>query len=245
MRLLTLNLRLDLDRWAERLPLVVALLVEADADVVALQEVALPIAQDRMLAGLLREVAPAYVVHTAPKWDERQVEAISLLTRLPARDHEVLELPGAGGRVAQRVVVRLPGVSGVPGGMEVTVVNTHLHHEPYDDESVREPQARALLSWLGDTTTSVLAGDLNAGPGTATLDVLRATLSSALPDGAVTFPTPLSTEGLPPMQLDHVLVGRGLRVTSAAVVGDAAALEDPGLAPSDHAGVLATIEPAP
>ena len=53
MRLLTLNLRQDLDRWPERLPLVVAALAEADADVIALQEVALPIEQDELLAEAL------------------------------------------------------------------------------------------------------------------------------------------------------------------------------------------------
>ena len=30
------------------------------------------------------------------------------------------------------------------------VVNTHLHHQPFDDESVREPQVRAILAWLRD-----------------------------------------------------------------------------------------------
>ncbi len=36
-------------------------------------------------------------------------------------------------------------------GTDVTVANTHLHHLPLDDETVREPQARAILDWLGDT----------------------------------------------------------------------------------------------
>ena len=145
VRVLTLNLRLDLDRWPERLPLVVGLIASARADVVALQEVALTIGQDRLLAEALRELGPAYVVHTAQKWgDQERAEGVSLLTRLPARDHEVLRLPGDGGRVAQRVALRLRD------GQDVTVANTHLHHLPLEDESVREPQARAILDWLGD-----------------------------------------------------------------------------------------------
>ena len=58
MRVLTLNLRQDLDRWPERLPLVVHAVAEADADVVAFQEVALSISQDRLLADALRVLRP-------------------------------------------------------------------------------------------------------------------------------------------------------------------------------------------
>ena len=43
------------------------------------------------------------------------------------------------------------------------------------------------------------------------------------------------------MQIDHVLVGRGLRVTAAEVVGDRPHPGDPHLAPSDHAGVLVDV----
>ncbi len=159
-------------------------------------------------------------------------EGVSLLTRLPARDHEVLALPGDGGRVAQRVVVRLRD------GTDVTIANTHLHHLPLDDESIREPQASAILDWLGDTELSVLVGDLNAEPGSATLDLLSGGFTSALPTGTPTFPTALSLEGFAPAQIDHVLVGRRLRVTSAVVVGDNPHPDDPHLTPSDHAGVL-------
>ena len=187
MRVLTLNLRQDLDRWPERLPLVVHAVAEADADVVAFQEVALSISQDRLLADALRELGPAYAVHTAPKWGDQDPEGVSLLTRLPARDHQVLALPGDGGRVAQRVVVRLPG------GTVVTVVNTHLHHLPLDDESVRRPQAEALLAWLEDDgllERCVLLGDLNSAPASATLDAAgpAADRPAARPDADVPDP---------------------------------------------------------
>ena len=126
-------------------------------------------------------------------------------------------------------------------GRDVTVANTHLHHLPLDDETVREPQARAIRDWLGDTAMCVLVGDLNAEPGSATLDVFRDGFSSALPTGTPTFPTALSAEGFAPVQIDHALLGRGLRVRSAEVVGDRAQAGDPHLAPSDHAGVLVDV----
>jgi len=70
VRLLTLNIRQNLDRWPERLPLVVAALAAADADVIGLQEVTLPIRQDHLVAAELNRLAPdrPYAVHTAPKW---------------------------------------------------------------------------------------------------------------------------------------------------------------------------------
>ena len=241
LRVLTLNLRQDLDRWTERLPLVVEALAGAAADVVALQEVALPISQDRLLASMLNDAGLPYAVHTAPKWGDQNPEAVSLLTLAPARDHAVLELPGEGGRVAQRVVVRT-------AGGDVTVVNTHLHHEPYDDESVRLPQAEAILAWLesvGLLDRCVVMGDLNATPDSPTLRALRGRLTSLLPDGTPTFPTPLATGDFAPVQIDHVLVGPGLvgpaPLGSALLVADHGHPEDGALWPSDHRGVLADI----
>ena len=233
MRLLTLNLRQDLDRWPERLPLVVAALAEADADVIALQEVALPIEQDALLA----EALGGYAVHRAPKWGDANAEAVSLLTRVPVEAHEVLELPGPGGRVAQRIEVG-------HDGRALHVVNTHLHHEPFDDESVREPQLRAILGWLrdrGSLASCVLLGDLNATPGSSTLTAARESLTGVLPEHLPTFPTGLATASFAPVQIDHVLHSPGLRVTHARVVADRPAEDDPRLYPSDHVGILAEL----
>jgi endonuclease/exonuclease/phosphatase family metal-dependent hydrolase len=234
VRVVTLNLRQDLDRWPERLPLVVEALASAAADVIALQEVALPIDQDRLIASMLADAGLPYAVHTAPKWGDQNAEAVSLLTLAPARDHAVLELPGAGGRVAQRVQVRAHGG-------DVTVVNTHLHHEPHDDESVRLPQAEAIVAWLdtdGLLDRSVLVGDLNATPDSPTLRALRRSLTSLLPDGTATFPTPLAAGDFAPAQIDHVLVGPGLS-GSARLLADNSHPDDATLWPSDHLGVLA------
>jgi endonuclease/exonuclease/phosphatase family metal-dependent hydrolase len=234
LRVVTLNLRQDLDRWTERLPLVVEVLAEVKADVIALQEVALPISQDRLLASMLTDEGLPYAVHTAPKWGDQNPEAVSLLTLAPARDHAVLELPGDGGRVAQRVLVT---------GGDVAIVNTHLHHEPFEDESARLPQAEAILAWLeadGLIGRCVVMGDLNATPGSPTLAALRARLTSLLPDGTPTFPTPLATGDFEPVQIDHVLVGSRLSGT-ARLVADSGHAADATLWPSDHLGVAADV----
>ena len=238
MRVVTLNLRQDLDRWPERLPLVVDALAAADADVVGVQEVALPIRQDHLLAALLNERSPdrPYALLTAPKWGDHGPEAVSLLCRLPVVAHEVYELP-EGGRVAQRIEVDLEG-------LPLHVVNTHLHHWPYGDESVREPQMRALLAWLADRgllDSCLLMGDLNAGPETTTLRAAREVLDSVLPDEVTTFPTPLAAEPFPPSRLDHVLHSPGLRVVAAGPVADRGHPDDPTLYASDHIGIFAEV----
>ncbi len=235
MRLVTLNLRQDLDRWPERLPLVVAALAEADADVIGLQEVALPIDQDVLLA----EALGGYAVHRAPKWGDANREAVSLLSRVPVTGHEVLALPGPGGRVAHRIEV-------THDGRPLHVVNTHLHHQPFDDESVREPQVRAILAWLRDRGalgSCVLLGDLNATPASSTLAAARDSLASALPDGLATFPTPLAVGSFDPVQIDHVLCSADLVVERARLVADRASPDDPRLFPSDHVGILVVLGP--
>jgi len=238
VRLLTLNLRQNLDRWPERLPLVVAALAAADADVIGLQEVALPIRQDHLVAAELNRLAPdrPYAVHTAPKWGDSNPEAVSLLSRIPVGKHEVLVLP-VGGRVAQRIAVDLEG-------RPLHIVNTHLHHQPYDDESVREPQLRAILGWLGTAEalgSCVVMGDLNATPESSTLRTSRPSLDSALPTGVPTFPTALATGSLASVQIGHVLYSPGLLLVSASLVAHHPHPADPALYPSDHLGVLAEL----
>ena len=238
MRIATLNLRLTLDRWPERLPLVVDALAATDAEVIGLQEVALPIRQDHLVADALNARDPdrPYAVHTAPKWGDANPEAVSLLSRVPVAEHEVCELP-EGGRVAQRIEVHLDG-------RPLHVVNTHLHDWPHDDESVREPQLRRILGWLANLDvlgSCVLLGDLNARPGTTTLGAALEVLTNALPDGVMTFPTPLAAEQFPPSQIDHILCSPGLRVVSAGLVADCADPDDPTLYASDHLGILAEI----
>ena len=237
MRLVTLNLRLDLDRWPERLPLVVEALAAADADVIGLQEVALPIRQDHLIADLLNERTPdrPYAVLTAPKWGA-EPEAVSALVRPRVLDHEVRELP-VGGRVALRVEVELDG-----GPLHVVV--THLHHWPLDDETVRAAQMRTLLGWLREREVDdpcVLMGDLNSTPGTVTLRAAGELFGSALAPGLATFPTPLSPYRYPPVQIDHVLYSRSLRVLDAGPVAHRGHPADAALYPSDHIGIFAVV----
>jgi endonuclease/exonuclease/phosphatase family metal-dependent hydrolase len=239
IKVLTLNLRHNADRWPERLPLVVDTLLAESADVIGLQEVHLPIQQAELITNLLNDrVERPYSVFTGQKWGEHPEEGIAILSRLPVRAYEHTNLPETS-RLAQRVRVEV-------NGRAVDVVNTHLHHEPFFDEVIRLPQMRHILDWMfardGDHRW-VLLGDLNALPASATIQAARQHLASALPADAATFPAPLCAAEYPPDradQIDYILYDASqLRLLGAEVIARQTHPQDATLSPSDHYGVAA------
>ncbi len=245
-KLLTLNLRHDADRWLERRALVAAALAAHAADVIAFQEVALPVRQaDLIAADLMALGQPTYTVHVASKWgEESSREGIALLSRLPVVEVDTLNLP-VGGRVAQRLRV-------LKHDLPFDVVNTHLHHEPEDDESLREPQMRTIVDWLTASAAPdrnwLITGDFNAQPLSSTVQLLSGRFRSAYSTlhGAepLTFPTPLVDYDYPPVAIDYIFFDpTRLTPVSATIVGAQPAAHDPRLYPSDHFGLTAAFSP--
>ena len=241
MKILTLNLRHDNDYWEERKPLVVDLIQEHQPDVIGFQEVWMPIQQAHLiLEGV--EGAP-YSIYVSAKQAHHGKEGIAIASRLPVSDFEYLNLPG-GERVAQRLLIDV-------NGEQICFVNTHLHHMPIDSEIERLPQMRAILKWLENVNTpTIITGDMNTIPESETMRLAKAGYDSAYeqvhgkePD--FTFPAPLvedSYVGLPTM-IDYILISSDtLKATSARVVGDQAQGTNPKLSPSDHCGIVASIE---
>ncbi|GAB4438990.1 MAG: hypothetical protein Kow00120_06750 [Anaerolineae bacterium] len=245
-----LNLRHNADRWPERRALVIAALRAEQPDVIAFQEVWLPIRQAHDIAEALnapRSDRPYHVVVAEKSLPDPQ-EGIALLSRAPIVEHERLALPGAGGRVAQRIRIEV-------GGRMVDVANVHLHHRPFGDESVRLPQVRRLLDWMfarGDGVARrwLLAGDFNAPPETPTVQAARARLESAC--RAVqgvepgTFPTPMAEADYPGgrVTLDYVFYDPAhFRAEAAWLACARPHPDDPTLYPSDHFGLAATFSP--
>ena len=244
VKFLTLNLRHNADRWPERRALVIDQLLAEQADVIALQEVRLEIRQAHDLADALnaRLGEQPYRVALAPKWEPEPDEGVALLSRPPIAEHERLELPGDGGRVAQRIRVEI-------NGRAVDIANTHLHHRPYENESVRLPQVEHLLRWMfarGDGVARrwLLAGDFNATPESATVQAVQARLHSAYPSvhgvEPVTFPSPLVAEPRPALTIDYIFFDPAhFRATDARVTCNRPHPDDPALCPSDHFGLAA------
>ncbi len=240
----TLNLRNIADRWPERLPLLLADMAALQPDVLALQECVFSVGQDRLLgaAGEGRyEIYRAYAGR--PEYGN------SLLVKAPASiaaaATERLDL----GR--NRSALRVPVVG--PGGREIAMVVTHLHHVPAESRA-RVEQARALVAWLDERHSpggSIVVGDFNAEPSEATYGVMTdAGFRSALVEAsgaepAVTWPSGIQAPGMDtdgePGCLDYIWLRGPLRAVAARLVFDRPAVDDATLYPSDHLGLVARV----
>ncbi len=240
MKIITLNLRHNQDRWEERFPLVVDTLYQEQSDLIGLQEVWMPIQQAHLIANELNARMPdqPYHVLVEPKRGTESVEGIGILSRLPVLEHGRLELP-EGERVAQRIVVEIDG-------QRVHFANTHLHHRPIEDESIRLPQMRALLDWMFSHSSErwILSGDMNALPESTTIaaagERLQTAYFAAHGTHPITFPTPLVYHTVPEWRacIDHIFFDpQTLRVTDARVVANQSPANDATLYPSDHYGL--------
>ena len=242
----TLNILNLADRWAERLPLILADMAALQPDLLGLQECVYVMQQDRLI-GAAGEGRYGVV----RGWAGRPEYGNSLLVRKPLAAADEARLDLGLNRAAHRAVVALPG------GASVLVVVTHLHHLG-PDEALRDGQARQLLEWLATapaTDAQIVMGDFNADPAEPTVARMQAAgFRSAYAeangqDPAVTWPSGLQapamdTDGSPEC-LDYIWVRGAVRVVSARLVFDRPAVEDPTLYPSDHLGIAAKLELGP
>ncbi|GAA4905124.1 poly(A) polymerase [Streptomyces coeruleoprunus] len=244
LRVLTWNTlwdRYDSDRidTARRRPLLLAALREADADVIALQEV-----EPELLAMLLDAewVRGGYTLGTDPGGGDVADCGLLLLSRLPVREAGVHVL-GPHKAVTAVVVETAAG--------PLAVAATHLSSDHSEDGAARRDAELVRLAegFAGVECGVVLTGDFNDGghlPET-TLGMRDAWSEAHGPgDGTPTFDpgaNPLaavSSLSGRAARLDRVLLrAEGLRVDAARLVGDEPGPE--GLYASDHYGVLADL----
>ncbi len=244
LRIATLNILNLADRWEERLPLMLADSAALRPDLLGLQEVVYPMQQDRLLGA---GTPDDYTVHRG--WAGRPEYGNSLLVRSPLAvvgPTERLDLGHA--RAAHRVTVPLPGA------LDVVVAVTHLHHR-VPDAAIRLEQAAALVAWLDAApaaTAQVAMGDFNADPTEpAYARMVAAGFRSAFAEanGAepdVTWPSGLQAPAMDtdgdPSCLDYIWLRGAARAVNSRLWADRPAIDDPGLYPSDHLGVVATVE---
>lgn len=255
MRIATLNVRNTADRWRERRGLLVHHLVELAPDVLGAQELrvfpdqAAWIAREveRQSGGRLR-----YRCYRRPKTGRLGIwEGLAVLSQVPVVATAWLDL-GVDSRVAQRVTVRAgpaQGTARAQGHSDLfDVYNTHFGGV---GEEVRSAQARRILDWMDARRPlpAVLMGDLNARPGSPTIELLSSRLRSAHvvvhgrePDHTV--PTPLRVRGAYSV-LDYVFVNDLVEVEDAGLAFDGVDPSDPTLAASDHYGLVVTASCSP
>lgn len=248
MRLVTINLRHDVDRWKKRQPLLLDELTRLEPDVVALQEVALGVRQADVIAEHLNATFPSapFSVHVEPKHHPDPIEGIGIVSRLPVVQYEGLPLPGDGGRVAQIAHIDTPDG-------QIALGNTHLHNYPIYDEVIRLGQVKALLGRVAQDSGAkwLLAGDFNAIPTTETIQAVYARFDSAYAlvhggEPSRTYPTPLVRDQHRDHEFDRAIDYVFLRsadfeVADARIAFDNAAPNDPTLYPSDHYGLVVAV----
>jgi endonuclease/exonuclease/phosphatase family metal-dependent hydrolase len=239
----TLNIRSLMDRWDERLPLLLADMAALQPDVLGLQEVVYPMQQDRLIGA-----AGAGRYEVRRSWAARPELGCSILVREPLRSSELERLDLGLGRQAGRVTIE------PPSGPPVVFVTTHLHH-PVDAALERDEQVAALVDWLGDVEADralVVTGDFNAPPREpayrrmvdAGFRSAHVEANGAEPD--VTWPSGIVAEGMDtdggPECLDYIWLRGPVGAASCRLVFDRPAVGDPTLYPSDHVGLSALVE---
>lgn len=148
----------------------------------------------------------------------------AVLSRYPIKSFEVHSLPGtpeSEARIAFAATIDTPGE-----GPDVLFVGTHLHHR---EESLRVDQARRLMEILDkrEVRDAVLLGDLNAVPGSESMNLLLGKWEDAGPSEAFTFPS-----RKPEKKIDWILLPKGhnWRVSGGRVIEEPLA--------SDHLPII-------
>jgi len=191
-------------------------------DVIVLQEVPrgwMIAAQHDALTYLAEQLRMSYVFE--PTIGEAFGNAV--LSRLPVSDVSYVSFERQPGLLHQPRGAVLVSVAGV------RVVATHL--DQYEDAgAVREGQVRTLLRAWGGARPAVIAGDLNARPGSAELGLIaEAGFRDLVADAGADQPTfPASA---PDRRIDHIW-GIGVTGTQAHTVPSTA---------SDHRAVVINV----
>ncbi|MBB5827082.1 endonuclease/exonuclease/phosphatase family protein [Micromonospora carbonacea] len=227
--------------WRRRAALLTRALADADADLVALQEVPAPAGSG---GGRARELADALpgrweVAHSEPG----PTPGLAVLSRGPVDSCRVFPVPGFG------------GFGGHPDVLEVSTpaVTVWVTHLPVGPDEAKEACLRGLEAAAAAAPPErplLVCGDLNCPADGALMGRLRdrgalvdAWAAAGGPPAALTMPVPTPT-----WRLDHVLVRATdpVRATRPALLGTAC--DDSGQYPSDHFGVALSLDlgaPAP
>lgn len=151
---------------------------------------------------------------------------LAILSRFPLTKVKVHELPGKPMQEARGVMQATVEPKGFPA---LTLLNTHLQH---DDGPTRQKQAAKIDELFGKAAGAfILAGDLNAAPGSAPVKALAKNWTFATEPGGkglLTIPS-----DVPKQQIDYVLFRGKFEVVEAKVIEEKVA--------SDHRPVLAVL----
>ena len=233
-RVVTLNLEQDHKRWSDRHPLISAEIGNLRPDVIALNEVCVPLQTARLLrdSAIAATGIPYKLVQQTRVNGLSKVEGEALLTRFAIVETGNLDYQARDivALVARVVIEERP----------VDFYVTHLYMSRGDD-SLRLFQVQQLLQWIdsrADGTPAIVCGDFNA-----TLDAssagLMPTAFTPLADrnGAVSHPDRPRMDRC----IDYIWISDGIETLASEVCFNRPSPDDPSLWPSDHAGVWADL----
>jgi endonuclease/exonuclease/phosphatase family metal-dependent hydrolase len=243
-RVVTLNLEQDHKRWSDRHPLISAEIAALKPDVIAFNEVSVPLQTAKILrdAAMAATGIPYKLVQQTRVNGLSKVEGEALLTRFPIAETGNLDYQT---RDIVALVARV-----VVDGTPVDLYVTHLYMSRGDD-SLRLFQVQQLLAWIdtrADGTRAVVCGDFNAS-----LDAASAGLMATRFRPTQTAPTaftPLADRNSavshpywPRMDrcIDYIWISDGIEILASEVCFNRPSPDDPSLWPSDHAGVWADL----
>lgn len=245
----TLNLHRRQHRWRERRHLVVSQLIDMSPDLIGLQEVDRLGRQGTWLHNQInhRLTGTAHrPYHLVQQWRSHPLhsfQGLAILSRLPLISHDAVSL-GYEGHVALRANVALPS------GQTLDFVTVHLYAPSHAHEA-RQEQVMLLTGWLnspGHVPLRVIAGDFNELPDGPAIRQMKHTYRSAYAtcygrEPLATFPTALvpHSDGWTGC-LDYIFISSGIKSLESRLVFDEPAVEDDTLYPSDHVGILATLQ---
>jgi endonuclease/exonuclease/phosphatase family metal-dependent hydrolase len=266
IKIVTANILRDISRWEQRRSLLVDGLASFQADILALQEVALPEDNAAWLAEQLNLLSPEdrqYTRYLCPKTGGHPEEGIAILSRLPVEEYATLDL-GSQKRVAQLIKVNT-------GARPLVCANVHLYWFPGKSKE-RIKQVERLLSWLDPfsrETGLVLCGDFNSPPQSPTIQKVEQSLVSAYKDRHGEEPPYTVPTGLPVSKLfqattllrlmlanwrqipnikpgwrgtlDYIFVNNRVKVNECDLILNQTAPGYPRIFPSDHFGLFARL----
>lgn len=244
VRIATLNMEQDHKRWGARRELIAEQLVALRPDVLALNEVCVPLQTAHWLQKISRErMGIEYALVQQTKVNGLAgIEGEALLSRFPLMETGNLDYQA---RDMVALVARI-GVEGV----SIDVYVTHLYMSRGDD-SLRLYQVQRLLAWIesrNDAAASIVCGDFNATVRQASAALMASRFRHT--QAAPTAFTPLadrdgtvSHANWPRMDrcIDYIWVSQGVEILQSGVCFDQPSPDDSSLWPSDHAGVWADL----
>jgi beta-glucosidase len=257
IKVMTINLRHDVDQWERRAPLVADEIARLQPDLIGMQEVEIKVDQSGQLLDLIAaRGGPAYEVYEHLKWfpyGEFWGEGIAIFSRYPILASYTANLLD-GGRVALWTRVELRP------GYELDLFDTHLEAGG-EEADIRTAQAGLTVDFMHETAPEhiqILTGDMNAKDdsdayavytGDGLVDSYRAvhgdesdtignTVTIVLADGAF--------DQHPTRRIDYVFASprevAGARVDPVDSVLCFQNHDDGGFYPSDHLGVMTTYD---